>query len=432
MPSIPSVPLMRASPSFSASSTGAIPAPAKRLRRRDQRAAGVADLALAHQGQRAVGQRRQVARAAQRPELVHHGRQSRAEQLRVGRRGLAPHPGVAGGHRRQAQQHQRPHHLALHLVSRSGGMAADERALKLAAALVGDVPAGQRPEPGRHAVVRPDVLGEGIDRAPPDVDRGEGLIRQPHRRAAPGDRDDLARREGAHAHGDGALPALHCPVVCASLRTAGVPGINVPPQRTSTTATRLRSRRVSDPPKRGSQQGQRCPDAREASGHRAFGCGSIEAMANTPNVYEQQFEYDDADPPGYRSGVTRIGALAGGKDNVIKEFEIPPGESICPYHYEYEEEWLLVLDGRRHPPHARRGADARARRAGLLPRRARRRPQGHQRRRARRRWPSCGQAPASRRWPSTPTATRWASGRAMTTCSLRRADGNVDYYDGER
>ena len=68
-------------------------------------------------------------------------------------------------------------------------------------------------------------------------------------------------------------------------------------------------------------------------------------MANTPNVYEQQFEYDDTDPAGYRAGVTRIGATAGGKDLVIKEFEIPPGETVCPYHYEYKEEWLLLVSG---------------------------------------------------------------------------------------
>jgi len=34
-------------------------------------------------------------------------------------------------------------------------------------------------------------------------------------------------------------------------------------------------------------------------------------------------------------------------------YELPPQQSICPYHYEYgEEEWLLVLSGRptlRHP-----------------------------------------------------------------------------------
>ena len=28
-------------------------------------------------------------------------------------------------------------------------------------------------------------------------------------------------------------------------------------------------------------------------------------------------------------------------------YELPPGQALCPYHYEYgEEEWLLVLEGR--------------------------------------------------------------------------------------
>jgi uncharacterized cupin superfamily protein len=26
-------------------------------------------------------------------------------------------------------------------------------------------------------------------------------------------------------------------------------------------------------------------------------------------------------------------------------YDVPPGESSCPYHYEYEEEWLLVVEG---------------------------------------------------------------------------------------
>ena len=31
-------------------------------------------------------------------------------------------------------------------------------------------------------------------------------------------------------------------------------------------------------------------------------------------------------------------------------YELDPGESICPYHYEnVEEEWLLVFDGIRRP-----------------------------------------------------------------------------------
>ena len=26
-------------------------------------------------------------------------------------------------------------------------------------------------------------------------------------------------------------------------------------------------------------------------------------------------------------------------------YDLEPGQSSCPYHYEYEEEWLLVVDG---------------------------------------------------------------------------------------
>ena len=26
-------------------------------------------------------------------------------------------------------------------------------------------------------------------------------------------------------------------------------------------------------------------------------------------------------------------------------YDLSPGEDACPYHYEYEEEWLLVIDG---------------------------------------------------------------------------------------
>ena len=64
-----------------------------------------------------------------------------------------------------------------------------------------------------------------------------------------------------------------------------------------------------------------------------------------PNVFKADFEYDADDPPGYRAAVARVGERAGGKDLAVKLYEIPPGEALCPYHYEYEEEWLIVLDG---------------------------------------------------------------------------------------
>jgi uncharacterized cupin superfamily protein len=64
-----------------------------------------------------------------------------------------------------------------------------------------------------------------------------------------------------------------------------------------------------------------------------------------PNVFTSKFEYDGDDPDGYRAGMARVGQEAGGEELSVKLFEIPPGQSLCPYHYEYVEEWLIVLDG---------------------------------------------------------------------------------------
>ena len=71
------------------------------------------------------------------------------------------------------------------------------------------------------------------------------------------------------------------------------------------------------------------------------------------NIAAPEFEYDGEDPEGFRSGIARLGKLLGARESGISVYEIPPGRSICPYHYEVgEEEWLLVLTGSptlRHP-----------------------------------------------------------------------------------
>jgi len=63
------------------------------------------------------------------------------------------------------------------------------------------------------------------------------------------------------------------------------------------------------------------------------------------NVFDGDCEYDMSDPDGYRSGVSAVGKAAGGQALTVKVYEIPAGQSVCPYHYEYEEEWLVVLEG---------------------------------------------------------------------------------------
>ena len=72
------------------------------------------------------------------------------------------------------------------------------------------------------------------------------------------------------------------------------------------------------------------------------------------NIASPQFEYDAEDPEGFRSGLARLGKLLGGaRESGVSVYELPPGQAVCPYHYECgEEEWLLVLEGNptlRHP-----------------------------------------------------------------------------------
>lgn len=65
------------------------------------------------------------------------------------------------------------------------------------------------------------------------------------------------------------------------------------------------------------------------------------------SIADPEFTYDDGDPEPFRAGMLRLGPLLGAVRTGASVYELPPGQSVCPYHYEYgEEEWLLVLAGR--------------------------------------------------------------------------------------
>jgi uncharacterized cupin superfamily protein len=62
-------------------------------------------------------------------------------------------------------------------------------------------------------------------------------------------------------------------------------------------------------------------------------------------------EYDP-EPDGYRAGYAKLHPEIAAQTLFGGLFELPPGQSGRPYHYESGEEWLLVLAGRvtvRHP-----------------------------------------------------------------------------------
>ena len=150
------------------------------------------------------------------------------------------------------------------------------------------------------------------------------------------------------------------------------------------------------------------------------------------NVFTADFEYDDEDPPGFRSGMANVGKAAGGTDQAVKLFELPPGESLCPYHYEYEEEWLLVLDGQarvRTPDGEHELA------AGDIVRFAKG-PDGAHRvtaapdTAARVLMFSSARTPAVAVYPDSDKIGVWPGDDADKVL-LRRADGNRGYWDGE-
>jgi uncharacterized cupin superfamily protein len=150
------------------------------------------------------------------------------------------------------------------------------------------------------------------------------------------------------------------------------------------------------------------------------------------NVFDAEFRYEDSDPDGYRSGAARVGQAAGGRALNVKLYELPPGEALCPYHYEYEEEWLLVLEGTielRTPngteevrrgdlvcfPAGRDGAHKTTNR-GSEP--------------ARILMFSSAREPAVAVYPDSDKIGVWPP-NGEDRIMVRRADGQVDYWDGE-
>jgi uncharacterized cupin superfamily protein len=65
------------------------------------------------------------------------------------------------------------------------------------------------------------------------------------------------------------------------------------------------------------------------------------------NVFDLAIEHDIQDPTGYQGGGAQLGPRLGASLLGMTLYELPPGNRICPYHYEYgNEEWVIVVSGR--------------------------------------------------------------------------------------
>jgi uncharacterized cupin superfamily protein len=151
------------------------------------------------------------------------------------------------------------------------------------------------------------------------------------------------------------------------------------------------------------------------------------------NVFHDEFQFDETDPAGYRAASAAVGKTAGGEETAIKAFEIPPGESVCPYHYEYVEEWLLVLDGEvavRVPDGEHELSRGDLVRFAPDPTGAHKvSNRGEQA--ARIVMFSSAHEPAVAVYPDSGKVGVWTPG-AKDNLMFRREDGDVEYYDGER
>ena len=68
------------------------------------------------------------------------------------------------------------------------------------------------------------------------------------------------------------------------------------------------------------------------------------------NIFQAEVEYtkDATQPDGYDCGGVRVGPKVGASRLGLSVYELPTGQAICPYHFEWtDEEWLVVLAG--HP-----------------------------------------------------------------------------------
>ncbi len=65
------------------------------------------------------------------------------------------------------------------------------------------------------------------------------------------------------------------------------------------------------------------------------------------NLFDGELDDERTEPAGFTWRATRLGPKLGAEKVGASLYELQPGETTFPYHYEYgAEEWLLVVAGR--------------------------------------------------------------------------------------
>jgi uncharacterized cupin superfamily protein len=150
------------------------------------------------------------------------------------------------------------------------------------------------------------------------------------------------------------------------------------------------------------------------------------------NVLRDECPLDGDEPAGYLTGAIRVSKTLGAEALAVKVFEVGPGQSVCPYHYEFEEEWLLVLDGSLLVRTPEGEETLQAGEVVCFPPG----PAGAHKVSNRGRTPvravmfSSAREPAVAVYPDSDKIGVWP-GNEADDVMLHRSDGSVDYWDGE-
>jgi uncharacterized cupin superfamily protein len=152
------------------------------------------------------------------------------------------------------------------------------------------------------------------------------------------------------------------------------------------------------------------------------------------NVHDAHFELDGGEPEGFATGEATAVRALDAEQVTVRLYEAAPGQAICPYHYEYKEEWMLVVSG---APALRDPDGEHPLRAGDLVRFPRGPAGAHQ-------LINRGAEPArvlmwsDRSWPEVcvyPDSDKIAAflpeEHSDDEVLVRRADAAVDYWEGE-
>ena len=72
--------------------------------------------------------------------------------------------------------------------------------------------------------------------------------------------------------------------------------------------------------------------------------GAHTCAMKTFNLYRGATSADESDPPGFGARSAQLGPMLGAARLGMTVYELPAGQSICPYHFHWgDEEWLIVL-----------------------------------------------------------------------------------------